>query len=290
MPVVPAYDAECGRILMTTSVAYPAKLRNISKDPEVLVHFHHEVASRKREVDPPAIAIRAKASVIEGDIVETFRAIGRYFRSTPVQPTLYERLRRWHWRWLYRYYFSRYLIELTPEDVLESGSIPREGEVDPSLFRRPDRAVGPLARLILARAPAASLAVRHPRSGLAVSEAIIQAALPTLVCAELASGAEILQGSRLARFKACISSFWQSPDFSSLGHCSVLGLAEIRGQQVRLRPRAYFTTIRPPGVLGDLWTGVDSTLRGARQAASKGVEPIPESVLEAAFGKGKGKP
>ncbi len=289
MPVVPAYDAEGRRILVTTSVAYPAKLRNISKDPHVLVHFHHEVAARKREVNPPTIVIRAQARIVEGDFIETFRAVGRHFRSTPVQPALYKRLRHRHWRWLYRYYFSRYLIELAPEDILESGSLPREGEVNPSLLRRPYRAVGPLARLVLARAPAASLAVRHPRSGLAVSEARIQAVLPTLLCAEIHEGVEFLQGSSPARFKACISSFWQSSDFSSLAHCSVLGLAEIRGQQLRLRPRAYFTTIRPPGILGDLWTGIDSTLRGARQAASRGVAPIPESLLQAAFGKGDGR-
>jgi hypothetical protein len=292
VPVLPAFDEAAGKIVVSTSIAYSAKARNIGRNPDVLFYYHSAVALRPEIHDreaPDTYCIRAKARVVDQDFPAALAAIGYYFRATKTQPGLYKRLRHRLWRRLYRYYFTRMLIEADPQEVTDGVALSSSPEckAKPRLAVRRIRRVG---RVILRRARTASLTISDPVLGLSACEVRIQAVFPGQVCAEIpedALGGIAERSSSIRRnktyAKACISAFGQSSDLSTLYHSCVIGIASISGSQVRLYPRTSFTTLRPPGVVGDLWTGIHSSIEGAKAAAKLGVMPISEAALERAF-------
>ncbi len=287
-PVVAVFDEELEKILATTSIAYGAKLRNIERNPYVLFHFHHRTAARPEWQDASddcgSFRIRARAEILEQDFAEALTWIGHRFRSVRAQPGLHERLGKSRlWRKLYLYYFSRKVIAASPLDVVE-GPVPETTALREAERRRPQRPIDIVKRSILRRAPAVSITIADPEAGLYASEARIQAVFPNLVCAELPHDAAPLQSAgKKISVKACISAFAQSSDLGWLIHAAVLGVADVSCRQVRLHPRTAFSTIRPPGALGDLWIGLHSTVKGAKAAAASGVTPLSEEVLARAF-------
>ncbi|MER3396670.1 MAG: hypothetical protein C4318_08755 [Acidimicrobiia bacterium] len=295
-PVLTAFDADSGKIIFSTSIAYSAKVRNIRKNPVVIVHYYNREAIRpelatnstrkqllfqKRLLRaeatdrlrsdtffPPRYVIRAKASIPNLGLEEATAYIARQLGSLKIQPSLRHRLRRKWWANLYRYYLLRLVVEVEPVEVLDTVVI--SGKLsDPRMLRRSTKRLGLIEQRILRHAPASSVALVDPEQGPVVAEARIQAVAPSLVCAqilhrEISIERPVSSSRHRAIVKACVSAFGQSPDLEHLYHCSALGIAEITGEQIRVHPVASFHTIRPPGVIGDLWIGVHSTLKGRR--------------------------
>jgi hypothetical protein len=83
----------------------------------------------------------------------------------------------------------------------------------------------------------------------------------------------------------CIVAYEHSEDFSQLRHVSVYGMVSLRGSYLQMTPTGNFITLRPGGVLGDLWTGLDSFIKGRRAAEKLHVEPISLETLDRSFGK-----
>jgi hypothetical protein len=66
-PTLPFYDAEAGRFVVTTSVAFPQKAFNVRRNPHVSLLFSDPTASGL--VDPPAVLIQGDAEA--PDAVDT---------------------------------------------------------------------------------------------------------------------------------------------------------------------------------------------------------------------------
>jgi len=113
--IIPVWQPEAGRILLTTSIALPNKAFNARRDPKVSLLFSDPTASGL--TDPPAVLVQGDATVSEvltwddeletgyWPVLWTRQPAGRRWGSDPVT----RRFMDW--------YYMRLKIHITPRRV-----------------------------------------------------------------------------------------------------------------------------------------------------------------------------
>jgi hypothetical protein len=328
-PVVAAYYEPTRTFFVSSSIAYSSKVRNLRRNPIVVLFLPEGghlstvgLEGGRRNEDLVAVG---KAEVADVDFEQALWAVASRFREVKTQPGLYRRLRHSMWRRLYRYYFTRYLIAISPLSCFTSGTLnlsdaPRlRGAIDEGSpanqeprwdAPRPAVKLPLLSRRLLRRCTKAVAFLVAPDSegGLrlvscrrvqiqTVGPTVIRAGLSVVPTSErrgeqrrkstetetpLASSAATNAAGPLF---GCIVAYEHSEDFSQLRHVSVYGMVSLRGSYLQMAPTGNFITLRPGGVLGDLWTGLDSFIKGRRVAEKLHVEPISLETLDRSFGK-----
>ena len=328
-PVVAAHYEPTQTFFVSSSIAYSAKVRNLRRNPMVVLYLpeggHPSTVGLEGGRRNEDLVVVGTAEVADVDFEQALWAVASRFREVKTQPGLYRRLRNRMWRQLYRYYFTRYLIAISPLSCFVSGTLnpsdaPRlRGPIDEgSTAKHEPRWYAPrpavklplLSRRLLRRCTkaVAFLLASDPEGGLRLVSSRrvqIQTVGPTVVRAELSvvstserRGGQILTPTEtetpLASSPAansagpllgCIVAYEHSEDFSQLRHVSVYGMVSVRGSYLQMTPTGHFITLRPGGLLGDLWTGLDSFIKGRRAAAKLHVEPISLETLDRSFGK-----
>lgn len=114
-PTEPFYDAPTGRLIVTSSIAFPVKAYNARRHPQVALFFSDPTGAPLTE--PPAVLVQGDATVSElvddpawsyamfkESIVRQPRA--RSFVSNPLA------------RWLFTFQFQRIAIFVQPRHIL----------------------------------------------------------------------------------------------------------------------------------------------------------------------------
>lgn len=114
-PVVPLYQPERGRFLLTTTIGFAAKAANVRRDPRVSLLFSDPTGSGLSA--PPTVLVQGTATVgeqietVSDDLlahwarVNSLQPMSRFFCSTPPA------------RWFMDWYYMRLLIHVTPRRI-----------------------------------------------------------------------------------------------------------------------------------------------------------------------------
>jgi general stress protein 26 len=115
-PMVPLYQPDPGRFLLSTSIGFPAKATNVRRDPRMSLLFSDPTGSNL--TDPPTVLVQGTATVDEDVQTDTADLLAHWRRVHALQPA-----GRWFHntapaRWFMDWYHMRLLLRVTPHRIL----------------------------------------------------------------------------------------------------------------------------------------------------------------------------
>lgn len=114
-PAVPLYLPERGLLLLTTTIGFPVKARNIERQPKVSLLFSDATGSGL--VQPAAVLVQGEARIAAG--VQTWGEdlAAHWRRVMTIQPVSSRFTRPAPVRWFMDWYFMRLVIYVRPRRV-----------------------------------------------------------------------------------------------------------------------------------------------------------------------------
>lgn len=130
-PIEPFYDAPMGRLIITSSIAFPVKAYNARRHSQVALLFSDPTGTAL--TDPPAVLVQGDATVAELDDDPAW-SYAMFKESVQRQPRTRSFVSNPLARWLFTFEFQRLAIFVQPRRILvwprgDMGQIPTELEV-----------------------------------------------------------------------------------------------------------------------------------------------------------------
>lgn len=116
-PNLPYYDVPQGRIVLTSSIAFPVKTYNARRNPKVGLLYSDPTGSGL--TDPPAVLVQGDATVDEM-VKDEYQqlAIDIFVESTRRQPSARQYVGNGLARRLFLFYFQRIAVFVQPRRIL----------------------------------------------------------------------------------------------------------------------------------------------------------------------------
>lgn len=125
-PMFAFYEKETGRIIITSSVAFPQKVFNLKRTPFISLLYSYPVGSGIEENH--VVLVQGETRVLDEDFEANFKIfLSLLPRWKEREPWIMAVLNSSLWRRLYRYYLTRVIVEVYPVRIMawEKGILSR---------------------------------------------------------------------------------------------------------------------------------------------------------------------
>jgi hypothetical protein len=124
-PVMPLYQPEHSRFLITTAAGLSQKALNVRRNPHVALLFSNPTGSGL--TNPPAVLVQGTAVAPDELVLTSAEMDAVSLHTMPRQPSDRAYSENWLAQWLFDWYYFRLCIYVTPQRILwwDSGDFSR---------------------------------------------------------------------------------------------------------------------------------------------------------------------